>query len=328
MEENNNNVQNVEQPVTPVEPVQQEVQPVVPETNGPLPVVNPMPQKPKKSKKGLIITIVIIALLAVGGLTTWLIMSNSGDSDTDEPDTEEKEEKKDNKKDKDEDIPDEKETKDDSAKYDEKTIYFYEKDGQIKFVSAEFDKMMNTQSTIDDKEIIAKYECSNDKCYLHVPVIDYSSIAGVMNNKKAFIGDESKDGTNAKIVLFDVSSNKVVGEYSKPALLIRDNYGEESEYILVKKINGDMFGVIDLDGNVIKNYNIDIPDKFLNDTEHRLFSKSGNYIINSKNGKYGITRITSDEVVVDYLYEDISIIDANSYKALLNGEWTTYTFDK
>ncbi|MBR3523075.1 MAG: hypothetical protein IKN87_00095 [Bacilli bacterium] len=51
---------------------------------------------PKKSRKGLIITIIILVLLAVGGLTTWLIISNSGNSD--EPDTEEKNNKKDNNK--------------------------------------------------------------------------------------------------------------------------------------------------------------------------------------------------------------------------------------
>ena len=131
-------------------------------------VVTPEPQKPKKSKKGLIITIIIFVLLAVGGLTTWLIMNNNGDSDVDEPNTEEKNQKKEEKKDNKEI---EKEQKKENSKY----LYIYKcitknNDGKEDVVySTGQDKLL---TEYDKYEVYAEYKCISSDCHFLYKNVD------------------------------------------------------------------------------------------------------------------------------------------------------------
>ncbi len=277
-------------------------------------------KKPKKKGKKIFLFLFLLLLIAAG-VCTWYVMNNEN---KDNKETKHKTEEKDKKKEKKKDTKKEekKEDKDDSKNKDI-VLYFYN-DGSYVKVTDDYDKIE------DKKNIISKYMCEGtcsvlDDDYFAPGMTDGTNPTNVMINKKAFFKD------NDHIILFDVEEGKVIGTYGNKAFWLNGKNSLYSSlngrYIEIIDQDNKYYGIIDCDGNQIHEFNIDAGSKVNNMPMYQsYYSIEGDYIVSSKDGKYGITRITSNNVVIDYQYDDIRIIDDQHFKVLENGKWYIYYF--
>lgn len=116
----------------------------------------------------------------------------------------------------------------------------------------------------------------------------------------------------------------VINTYGKNALWLCDEEDNKNSvcensgrYIYIQEKGTNKYGIIDADGNVIKNFVLEsLP--FVNFYEpyslKDRYSIENNMLVSIKNGKYGIVEITSDKMVVDYLYDDIKLINNKYFK--------------
>ena len=58
------------------------------------------------------------------------------------------------------------------------------------------------------------------------------------------------------------------------------------------------------------------------------YSVENNMIVNVKNNKYGIIKITGNEIVIDYLYDNIELLNDKYFKVKENNKWYLYSFEK
>ena len=202
-------------------------------------------------------------------------------------------------------------------------VYFYKHNGDIRLT-------LDKDDIDDDDIIVAKYECKDD---YSCSTFDSESFApGIMDNKKIFISELSSDRKTRKIVLFDIENKKVIGSYGSALWLHKDGKisSEDGEYILVQKLDSDLWGIIDKDGKIIHDYNI---GRKINSgiggakLHQSIYSIENDYFVTYKDGKYGITKVTSNDTVIEAKYDDIKLIDKNNFKALENGKWYLYNYD-
>ena len=281
-------------------------------------------KKPKKKGKKVFLLLFFLLLIAAG-VCTWYVMNNNDkDKKESKPNTEKKEYKKDSKK---ENKKEEKkdEDKQDDKKESDKIVYFYTDDNFTK-MTTDYDKIS------DKKSIISKYMCdSSENCgqiadqYFSPSMTDANgNLTGTMINNKAFIQDGKQK------VLFDIVAGEVVEKYGSKAYWLQDKqigkYSPNSgRYIVIKDKDNKYYGIIDSNGNTIHSFNIEYKNDDFSSIYQDFYSIENNYLVNSKNGKYGITRITSEDIVVDYIYDDIRLLDDNNYKALENDKWYVYS---
>ena len=302
-------------------------QKIIVENNEPVTLNVEPPKKKKKGKK--VFLFLFLILLIAAGACTWYVINNQ-DKDKDKKDnkanTEEKDKKKETKKDNKKDDKKE-EKKEDDNKSSEIIIYFYN-DGNYTRMTDDYDEIE------EKKNIISKYMCeSTKKCdmvtdqYFTPSMTDTNNYTtGVMLNNKAFI----QDGNNK--VLFDVEGGKVINKYGSKAFWLKDKYdgvysASSGRYIEIMDKDDKYYGIIDANGNTIHEFNLEAGPKVnYIPVYQNYYSIESNYIVNYKNGKYGITKITLDEVVVDYKYDDIRLLGGNYYKALEDGKWYLYSF--
>ena len=202
-------------------------------------------------------------------------------------------------------------------------VYFYKHNGDIRLT-------LDKDDIDDDDIIVAKYECKDDySCSTY----DSESFApGIMDNKKIFISELSSDRKTKKIVLFDIENKKVIGSYESALWLHKDGKisSEDGEYILVQKLDSDLWGIIDKDGELIHDYTLGRKKsggigsyKF----HQTYYSVENDYFVNYKDDKYGIVRIKSDDVVIENKYDDIKLYDDKYFKAKENDKWYLYSFE-
>ncbi|MBR3523077.1 MAG: hypothetical protein IKN87_00105 [Bacilli bacterium] len=208
----------------------------------------------------------------------------------------------------------------------ENYVYFYKENDEI--------KVSNKKDDIkDEKSIVSKYECpKNNICNL---VQNENFMTKIMDNNKAFIIEyEGKPVKAVKIVLFDIVNNKVVGTYGTKANWLYKNdskISDDGEYVLIQKLNSDAFIIIDKDGKVIKDNfyptgaNVTGVGGYV--LSKNKYSIENDYIVSLKDNKEGITRITSDDIVIDYKYDNICFIDNTYFKTLENDKWFLFSFD-
>ena len=152
----------------------------------------------------------------------------------------------------------------------------------------------------------------------------------VMNNYKVYIYD---DGI---IYLYDINSQsarKIVSSNSIGFGWLYDESGRgtnnEGRYIKVRNDYSGLYGIIDKDGNLIHEFNLGIPDGNAEIKKQFMLNKysiADDLIVDYQNGKFGVVKITSNDIVVDYQYDDIELVDSTTYKAKLNDEWNTYNY--
>ena len=151
---------------------------------------------------------------------------------------------------------------------------------------------------------LKNYQCEKSDCGPGGGT--YDGYTEEIDNNIVIIYDGTIDDENRKIVFFDVNNGvlKTYTGYSKASSLYN------SKYIHLMSSDNKKQLIVDYMGNVIKegkNYKISCYEGCYIKKDSYNIEKD--YIITVKDDKYGIEKISSDEVLLDNLYDDISWSD-------------------
>ena len=176
---------------------------------------------------------------------------------------------------------------------------------------------VEAQKLNNNKSYEKTYEFNCNNCNIYAP---QNFIYQDYENGRAMISS-----TIDNLMLFDFNKG-ILGTYSSAYWLYSQNERfEEGTYMYVAKKGNDKYGIIDKDGKVIKDYVLSkmcygnqLPQDCLS------YSVEGDVIAEKKNNKYGIIKITSNDVVMDYKYDDIKILNSKYFKTKEADKWYIY----
>ena len=161
----------------------------------------------------------------------------------------------------------------------------------------------------DESIELNQYQCEKSYCGTNER---YDGYTKKIDNNIVIIYDGALDDDNRKIVFFDVSKgvlNTYTG-YSKVKVL---DIGV-GKYIHLMSRDNKKELIVDYMGNVVKegkNYKISCYEGcYLAINSYNI---EKDYIITVKDNKYGIEKISSDEVLLDNLYDDVSWSDWGAF---------------
>lgn len=170
-------------------------------------------------------------------------------------------------------------------------------------------------------QTLSEYKCNDDLCMVNVAQqgFEYSND----NPDIVMIYDG-----NYKI-LYNIRKGTIINTYGSNSFWLSSNDVEsenEGTYIYIQAKDSEKYGIIDVNGNIIKNFVLDKPPfvSFLYPRTLR-YSVENNMLVNIQNGKYGIIEITSDKIIIDYIYDDLDLINKTYFKAKTNDKWHVYT---
>lgn len=151
---------------------------------------------------------------------------------------------------------------------------------------------------------LKNYQCEKSDCGPGGGT--YDGYTEEIDNNIVIIYDGTIDDENRKIVFFDVNNGvlKTYTGYSKASSLYN------SKYIHLMSSDNKKQLIVDYMGNVVKegkNYKISCYEGCYIKKDSYNIEKD--YIITVKDDKYGIEKISDDEVLLDNLYDDISWSD-------------------
>lgn len=160
-------------------------------------------------------------------------------------------------------------------------------------------------------EKINNYKCESETCY------EYATQCTGYNDQ-----DKGKililDGDKA--VLYDFNKG-ILGTYLTGIDMIE-------KYFIVKDVKTQKYGIIDLDGKIIKEFESDgYGNRAGPCFNQNTYSIKYDLITEKKNNKYGIIKITKDEVVIEHEFDDIRIYNDKYFKAKIEDKWYLYNID-
>lgn len=161
-------------------------------------------------------------------------------------------------------------------------------------------------------EKINNYKCTSKDCY------EYATECTSYNDQ-----DKGKllilDGNKA--VLYDFNKG-ILGTYLTGINMIEN-------YFIVQDINNQKYGIIDLDGKIIKEFKSDGygASKIAKCFNKNTYSLKYDLITEKKDNKYGIIKITKDETVIEHEFDDIRLYNDKYFKAKIDNNWYLYSID-
>jgi len=164
---------------------------------------------------------------------------------------------------------------------------------------------------------INEYNCENE-CYPEIQ--QCFSFEDYEKGKTAI-----RDGK--KIIFFDYHKG-ILGEYGENVYPLYDET-YHAKYYYVENLKNQKYGIIDNDGKIIKDFIFE--DKFPMigcNILHDTYSIKYNLIVVEKNNKYGISKLTENKKIIDYLYDSIRLYNDKYYKAKIGDKWYLYSFNK
>ena len=188
---------------------------------------------------------------------------------------------------------------------DETTNYHYKEDDKNK----EFTFYKLTKN--EGYKQINKYTCKSKECYIYAS--QCTSYMDLDNGRMLLMDGDSS-------ILYDFNKG-IIGTYALGVEYIKD-------YLIVKDIKTEKYGIIDTAGKVIKDFKSDsfgenVMPCFNEDT----ISIDDDLIVEKKNNKYGIIKITKDEIVIEHKFDSIRLHSNKYFKAKLDGKWYLYSLD-
>jgi len=164
---------------------------------------------------------------------------------------------------------------------------------------------------------INKYNCADDFCGVNI-----ASQRFLYENENSNIVMITDGEYN---ILFD-KENGIIDTYGEvPQWLVQEN-GEE-KYLYVNKKDTNKYGIVDKNGKIIKDFTLE-KWPFMSYQRYSLrYSIENNMFVDIKNNKYGIIKLTSDDIIIDYIYDDLDLISSKYYKAKESGRWYVYDFN-
>lgn len=169
-------------------------------------------------------------------------------------------------------------------------------------------------------QTLSEYKCNDDLCMVNAAQQGFQ----YSNDNPDIV--MIYDG-NYKI-LYNIRKGTIINTYGSNSIWLSSNAVAseiEGTYIYIQAKDSEKYGIIDVNGNVIKNFVLDKPPfvNFVYPTTLR-YSIENNMLVNIQNGKYGIIEITSDKIIIDYIYDDLDLINKTCFKAKINNKWHVY----
>ena len=187
----------------------------------------------------------------------------------------------------------------------EKTNYRYKEDSENKEFT--FYKLTKNKGY----KQINKYSCVNEHCYPYA-----SQCTSYMDLDEGRI--LLMDGDSA--VLYDFNKG-VLGTYSLGVEYIKD-------YLIVQDIKTKKYGIINTTGKVVKSFKSDnLGEKVMPCFNEDTISVDNDLIVEKKDNKYGIIKITKDEVVIEHKFDAIRLYNNKYFKVKTDGKWYLYSLD-
>lgn len=166
---------------------------------------------------------------------------------------------------------------------------------------------------------ISEYTCKSKKCYTHID--GYFSYVDVLRGKIIILDGE-------ELVFFDFKKDLPLATYGKQINILFDEKNEQ-KYFYVMDIKTKKYGIIDLDGNIIKDFVLEELDK---NKDFKLllntYSVENDLLVVKESGKYGISRITTNEKITEIKYDDVRLYNNKYYKAKTDDKWYLYSYNK
>lgn len=187
--------------------------------------------------------------------------------------------------------------------------------GKLKFQAAKSDGTYKTTSV---------YTCKSSDNWCVVNNAAQTFYYQNQEEKNIVLIQDSQD--NNIINIFYDTNNGIIATYGgSPRWLYSKNDKNDGTYIYIKNENNESYGIVDKKGKVIHDFNLNMVCLGNTDGSRCLsYSIDGNIFVNKKDNKYGIVKIDSNDVVIDYKYDDIKILNSKYFKASENGKWYIY----
>ena len=208
-----------------------------------------------------------------------------------------------------------------NIKYKNENNEYYQVDDSIKELHINEERNYKYENSKNNDEIvfykfdknkgyeeINKYKCKNEKCYEYA-----SQCTGFVDqdNGKLLI----LDGNNA--ILYDFN-NGIIGTYFHNIDMIEN-------YFIIQDEQTKKYGIVDLDGKVVKESKSDgYGNKVSVCLNKDTYSIKNDLIIEKKNNKFGIVKISKDELVIEHQFDDIRLYNDKYFKAKIGDKWYLY----
>lgn len=211
-----------------------------------------------------------------------------------------------------------------NIKYKNENNEYYQVDDSIKKLHINEERNYKYENSKNNDEIvfykfdknkgyeeINKYKCKNEKCYEYA-----SQCTGFVDqdNGKLLI----LDGNNA--ILYDFN-NGIIGTYFHNIDMIEN-------YFIIQDEQTKKYGIVDLDGKVVKESKSDgYGNKVSVCLNKDTYSIKNDLIIEKKNNKFGIVKISKDELVIEHQFDDIRLYNDKYFKAKIGDKWYLYSYE-
>jgi len=166
-------------------------------------------------------------------------------------------------------------------------------------------------------EVVNEYACKSQ--YKYDCTVNVASQMFAYNNEDSNIVMITDGNYN---ILFDKTKGIIDTYGDKPQWLHLE--GGIGKYIYINKKDSNKYGIIDKNGNVIKEFNLNEWPYTVYMRFSLRYSIENDMLVDIKNDKYGIIKLTSDDIIVDYIYEDLDLINSKIFKAKNDNSWYVY----
>lgn len=174
-----------------------------------------------------------------------------------------------------------------------------------------------------NKGIIGEYICKGKSCTNGI-----DARGGFYDGCDTGIDFVINDDYSVK--MYDFKRNKNIMEF-KDMYPIQEN---EIIYFYVQGLN-DKWGIVDANGNMIKDFKLEDLEIFIGRKYgyayvivlEPFYSIKYNLLVDKKDNKYGIIRMTSDDILIEHQYDDISLYNDKYFKAKIDDKWYLYSYE-
>lgn len=130
------------------------------------------------------------------------------------------------------------------------------------------------------------------------------------------------DNNNTEAILYDFTRG-VLATYEIPVYsLIDESY---NIVYFVAKLKDGQYGIVDTSANIIRPF---VSEGFVSSSIKSIYydtySIKNNLIVEKKNNKYGLTNVNKINVILDYKYDSIRLLNDKYYKVKVGENWYLY----
>lgn len=172
-------------------------------------------------------------------------------------------------------------------------------------------------------ETTSEYTCTDKSCNVNTAM---QAFYYQNSEDKNIVLISDYQGEDDLRVFYDVN-NGVIATYGGIPRWLYTKDGEE-KYIYISDRSNNNHGIVDKRGNIVHDFNLNIECREYQGSNLCInYSIEDNLFVNKSDNKYGIVRLNSNDIVIDYKYDDIKLLDSKHFKAKENEKWYVYNIN-